>query len=95
LVPSVPVPALLTDGSGIPVAVTPRNALSAEPAWLNVRPEASRRVVSWAGPWPADERWWDPHGDGIRVRFQVATVDGSGWLLLLEEGRWWVEAIYD
>jgi hypothetical protein len=31
----------------------------------------------------------------LRIRFQVATADGAGWLLLQEAGMWYVEAVYD
>jgi protein ImuB len=52
-------------------------------------------VVGWAGPWPIDERWWDPQQARRRARFQVALSDGSAHLLTLEGGRWWIEATYD
>lgn len=52
-------------------------------------------VVAWAGPWLADERWWDPPAHRRRARFQVATADGRAHLLAVEGGRWWVEATYD
>jgi protein ImuB len=52
-------------------------------------------VLSWAGPWPAEERWWDARTARVRVRFQVATADGTGWLLVLSDGAWSVEAVYD
>ncbi|HEX3610594.1 MAG TPA: DNA polymerase Y family protein [Sporichthyaceae bacterium] len=95
LVPPIPVPAVLIDESGAPVAVTARYALSGAPARLVVGREPPRRVLSWAGPWPADERWWDSAKARLRIRFQVATADGAGWLLLQEDGMWFVEAVYD
>ncbi len=54
-----------------------------------------QRVVGWAGPWPADERWWDPTGHRRRARLQVLLEDGSAHLLVLECGRWGIEATYD
>jgi len=95
LVPPTPVRAMLADATGAPVAVTPRYAVSAPPARLSVGRDPPRPVLSWAGPWPAEERWWDSGKSTTRVRFQVATADGTGWLLLLEGGCWWVEAVYD
>ena len=56
---------------------------------------ASHRVVAWAGPWPADERWWDPAGHRRRARLQVVTGEGTAHLLSLEGGRWHLEATYD
>jgi protein ImuB len=52
-------------------------------------------VAAWAGPWPCDERWWDPRGHRRRARLQVTTADGVAYLLVVEAGRWAVEATYD
>jgi protein ImuB len=52
-------------------------------------------VVAWAGPWPADERWWDPATHRRRARFQLLTDDGAAHLAVVEAGRWWLEAVYD
>jgi protein ImuB len=51
--------------------------------------------VAWAGPWPADERWWDPANHRRRARFQLLTDDGAAHLAVVEAGRWWLEAVYD
>jgi protein ImuB len=53
------------------------------------------KVAGWAGPWLADERWWDLRLRRRRARMQVLLVDGSAHLLVLEGGRWGVEATYD
>ncbi len=95
LVPPVPVQARLTDAGGTAVTVTARYAVSGSPARLVVGQDPPRRVLSWAGPWPTEERWWDAKTARLRVRFQVATADGTGWLLVLEDGNWSVEAVYD
>ncbi|MGQ0464607.1 MAG: DNA polymerase Y family protein [Sporichthyaceae bacterium] len=95
LVPPVPVQARLFDEAGAPISVTARFAVSGVPERLCVGQDLPRRVLSWAGPWPAEERWWDARAARVRVRFQVATTDGIGWLLMLEGDRWSVEAIYD
>jgi protein ImuB len=52
-------------------------------------------VTAWAGPWPADERWWDPRAGCRRARFQLVTEDGSAWLAAVQDGRWLIEARYD
>lgn len=95
LVPPAPVPAQLVDDMGMPVAMSSRYAISAPPARLRVGNEAPRPVVSWAGPWPAEERWWDAGAAAVKVRVQLATADGTGWLLMLTDGHWFVEAVYD
>ena len=90
-----PRPAEVTDLGGSVVAVSGRYLLSAPPAWLSVAGGRRVRTVRWAGPWPVDERWWDPANRRRLVRLQVVTADGAAWLLALRDGRWWVEAEYD
>jgi protein ImuB len=51
-------------------------------------------IAAWAGPWPVDERWWDPATHRRLVRLQVTTAEAAR-LLRLVDGRWWVEATYD
>jgi len=58
-------------------------------------PRRSRRVVQWAGPWTAEQRWWDPLTGRRRARLQVVLDDGSAHLLALEGQAWSVEATYD
>nr|WP_322749899.1 MULTISPECIES: DNA polymerase Y family protein [unclassified Frankia] len=93
-VPSRPVPAVVVDDAGAAVGVSGRCVVTAAPAWLAVDGRPQVRVTAWAGPWPADERWWDPAARR-RARFQVTVADGSAHLLALENSRWWVEATYD
>jgi protein ImuB len=98
IVQAGPVPVELRDGAGEMVGVTGRGQCSSAPAELRVpnRPgPTTSLVVGWAGPWPADERWWDPSGHRRRARLQVQLDDGSAHLLVLEAGRWAIEATYD
>nr|MBA3289205.1 DNA polymerase Y family protein [Acidimicrobiia bacterium] len=53
-----------------------------------------RRVTAWAGPWPLDERWWDPAQHRRVARLQVVTDDGAAHLVLAEQRRWWLAAAY-
>ncbi len=55
----------------------------------------SRRIIRWAGPWPADQRWWDPLTRRRRARMQVVLEDDSAHLLALEHQEWSLEATYD
>ena len=102
-----PVPAVLVDAGGGEVVVDRQGQLSAVPARLAVERapcegwggagdgwEESRRVVSWAGPWPVDEGWWRPEGASRRAYLQVVADLGPP-LLLVRAGRWWLDAVYD
>jgi protein ImuB len=90
-----PLPAEVVDHQGQPVRVSGRGEPTAVPAGLAVEGGGRRAVAAWAGPWPVDERWWDPAGHRRRARYQVRTDDGVARLVTLEGGRWWVEATYD
>jgi len=90
-----PVRAEVVDRDGKPVIVSGRGAASADPARVSVDGNAWSDVVAWAGPWPVDERWWDPTAHRRRARWQLVTAKGPAYLLAVEGGRWSVEATYD
>ena len=92
---NAPVRAEVVDVDGKPVTVSGRGAASADPARLSVDGGAWADVVAWAGPWPVDERWWDPDAHRRRARWQLVTAAGPAYLLAVEGGRWSVEASYD
>ena len=77
------------------VRVSGRGLADTMPTGLRVGGGPCVEVVAWAGPWPADERWWDPPTHRRRARFQVITADGCARLLVVEDSRWWIEATYD
>jgi len=85
----------VVDRSGAMVTVDGRSLVSAPPARLAVAGAPARAVVAWAGPWPVDERWWDPAAARTVARVQVVTDDGAARLLARAYDRWWVEAAYD
>ncbi len=89
------VPAEVVDAAGTPVLVSGRGALSAPPTRLSVAGGPWSDVLAWAGPWPLEERWWDTARRRRRARTQVVTADGQARLVVLEAGRWHVEATYD
>ena len=92
-------PARVTDDSGATVTVTGRGQISAPPARLWLWPPAgagrSLAVISWAGPWPVTERWWDPASSRRCARFQLVTEDEDAWLAVVRDGCWLIEASYD
>ena len=93
-----PLRAEVVDAAGHAVLVSGRGELSAPPAQVRVDRPGARTladVAAWAGPWPYDERWWDPQGHRRRARLQVTTADGAAYLLTIEGSRWSAEATYD
>jgi hypothetical protein len=87
-----PLPADLADADGQPVSVSGRGLLTAVPGRLSVDKSPWSTVTAWAGPWPSDERWWS-RSRRRSARLQAVTGAGAH-LLLVERGRWWVEATY-
>ncbi len=99
-----PRPVEVVDDGGVPVTVSGRGVLSGRPAllrplagsevagWRRGRP---RRITAWAGPWPVEERWWEPDRHRRLARFQVVTDDGRAHLVVAEHRRWWISATYD
>ena len=97
LVHPAPVPVEVLGPDGSPVGVTGRGRCTAIPSRLApaIAGSSSVGIVGWAGPWPADERWWDPAAARRRARLQVLLDDGTAHLLILEQGQWRLEATYD
>lgn len=92
---AMPLPAEVVDAGGGAISVTGRGDISAAPARLSVDGGPWCEVVAWAGPWPLEERWWDEASGRRRARTQLVTADGLARLVVLEGGRWHVEATYD
>ena len=53
-----------------------------------------RPVTGWAGPWPVHQAWWDPVRRRRVARLQLVTDDGSAYLAIAEQQRWWITATY-
>lgn len=88
-----PVAVEVLDERGMPVRVDGRGIPSAAAAQLR-RDGRVAQVRAWAGPWPIDERWWDPRRARRAARAQLLIDDGSLVLVHLEGGRWWLTAEY-
>src|SRR5689334_24684726 len=94
-------PVELLDVQGNSIRVTSRGLFSADPARLTARGR-DNRLHWWAGPWPVDERWWDPDRAGGRTaRVQVLLEGerpadpGTALLLCYRQRRWYLEGIYE
>ncbi len=83
----------LADARGRPVRVSSRGLLTAAPDRLSVEGGPWEPLSGWAGPWPSDDRWWS-RSRRRGARLQAVTARATH-LLLVERGRWWVEATYD
>jgi protein ImuB len=87
-------PVDLLDVQGDSIRVTGRGMFSADPARLAVRGR-DERLRWWAGPWPVDERWWDPDAKGRAARAQVLLEDERALLLCYRQRRWYLEGSYE
>lgn len=85
-----PVPITVLSAAGVPVGVNGRGEMSVPPALVG-----GQKVLEWAGPWPVDERWWDPLNHRRRARLQVVLADGTAHLLVVEHRSWHLEATYN
>jgi protein ImuB len=93
-------PVELFDGEGNPVRVTSRGLFSADPSRLQAPGRSDRfsgRLSWWAGPWPVDERWWDPTQSkiGRTARVQVLLDGDQALLLCYRQRRWYLEGVYE
>jgi protein ImuB len=106
-----PEPVRVLGATGHLVEISERGALSEECRLLERGTSDQSVITGWAGPWPVDERWWDPTAASRCARFQVACADGRAFVLRYEggaiggtsppngsaagNGQWWIEACYD
>lgn len=90
-------PVELLDAEDTPVRVTARGLFSADPFRLQA-PGRNGRLSWWAGPWPVDERWWDPDAAGgrsARAQVLVGSDPAQALLLCFRQRRWYVEGVYE
>ena len=88
----------ILDTHGQLVQVTRRGELSAPPASLVLESDkntfTSHPIVDWAGPWPLEEKWWDPQSARRQARMQIVTDTTCAYLVVAEGGSWWLEGEY-
>ena len=98
-----PQPVRVLDEFGRTVVVTDRGTIPAAPAHYAPGEPASSRgepptaITAWAGPWPVDERWWDPESARQLARMQLVDAAGHAYLVCfdLAARHWLLEGIYD
>lgn len=94
LLPSPPESVIVTGPDGTVVGVDDRGFLTTSPTLLRFRTRESERIMSWAGPWHSDERWWDVAAGRELSRIQAIT-SSVAYLLVRSSTGWWLEGIYD
>jgi protein ImuB len=102
-VPARPPPVEVFDDAGRAVGVSGRGRLTGVPHRIALDGNPPRRVLSWAGPWPVEERWWEPAGGRCCARLQAVleaapdgrTAEPLAVLLGHTGGRWQVQGIYE
>lgn len=98
-----PRPVQVLDSTGAPVRVTDSGAVPAPPARLVSGSQRPVPITAWAGPWPVDERWWDPAAATRIVQFQLVDVGGRAYLASYQAScqlasgtpQWTLDAVYD
>ena len=93
-----PPPIRVVTALGVEVGVTGRHELNAVPSQVHVGNQ-QYQVLRVAGPWPLEERWWDPRRARRQVRMQLLVRHakrGVGVFLVgLEHHQWTLLARYD
>jgi len=89
---------VLFDVADNAVGVTRRCELTAIPQWVIRADGARQEILTWAGPWPIEERWWDPARASRIVQMQIV-ISGSRQvemplLLQLQRHNWLITACY-
>jgi protein ImuB len=93
-----PRPVQVIDSAGHCVLVTERGVMPMPPARFLLDTAGQQfPVTAWAGPWPVDERWWDPVSHTRLVRLQLVDARGRAYLVYLDQDEkcWYLEGIYD
>jgi protein ImuB len=91
----MPRPLHVEDVRGRPVTIDERGRVSAAPAVIVSQTGTRRDLTAWAGPWPLEERWWDPAAARAVHRVQAVDASGCAWLLVRDAEGWWAEGRYD
>jgi protein ImuB len=78
-----------------PVIVDTRLQLTAPPTEVHLPGKRVLGVRQWWGPWPVDERWWDPATARRAARLQLVLNDGTAVAVEQSNGSWRLTGIFD
>ncbi len=82
-------------GANGPVGITARGELNNSPTRICLPDGRWQPITGWAGPWLADEQWWEPESRQRLARFQIMTAERGAYLCAVQRNTWWIEATYD
>ena len=90
-----PVDVQVLDTDRRAIVVSGRHEMSGTPKYI-VMGGNELDVMSWSGPWPVEERWWDPqrHRRAVRMQVVVGESPSVALVLTLEQGCWRATARY-
>lgn len=85
------------DENGLQVRVSGVGGFSATPKVIVARSvfERPKKLKQVLGPWQTTQRWWDGSSYRRLARVQVVSEDGVAMVVLIENSRWFLEAVYD
>jgi protein ImuB len=93
-----PIDINIVDADRRHVGVTGRHELTSVPASVEMG-RRRYRIEKVGGPWPVEERWWDPRRARRHVRAQLLVRNAQGstrvFLVVLENNAWKLIARYD
>ncbi|WP_201732132.1 hypothetical protein [Acidithrix sp. C25] len=93
--PVVPMEILGVDG--LKVSVSGSGEFTSEPHEIVINSlfERPKKISKIIGPWPMNEKWWDSKNSKRLARIQVVADDGVAMMAIIQNSRWYLEAIYD
>ena len=80
----------VVDEHDITVRVSGRGTVHGTPRRVRLPSGRHHEIRAWAGPWPVEQRWWDPARSRRVARFQLLLDDGTLLEGAVEQQRWWL-----
>ncbi len=93
--PLIPIDVL--DRNGLQVGVNGMGEFSKTPEFVvaNSVFDGRKQIKQVLGPWQTTQRWWDNTSYRRLARAQVVSEDGVAMVILIENSKWFLEAVYD
>lgn len=91
---ATPQPVEVRATNGTAAVVSGRGIITHAPHMMRFPEQSWQIITAWAGPWLANERWWETEKRRA-ARFQFVTENGLAYLVAQSNSHWFVEAFYD